>query len=234
MKRILLLLIIAMLILACGNEPPVIETPIYQVIVYQQKSFNLPNASVFLSIFFDLYDENGIEDINEVTFIHIDNEIAWTINSKNLEKVVWGNTSYYGYSFIQYQNAQQVLLGDYLIQVLDNAENITEKVITVELPDYDEPIFKVSAIPYQVHFSNDNQELTITGESFSSCELKFMNYPGLFNHTRKKFLFTEKINLEPYLTEITNSKGNTDHRVSVRVNKDEDNTLIYFIAEKDL
>lgn len=179
--------------------------------------------SLFLSIYFILHDDNGEEDILNVKITHIDSEYSWIIDPGQLSKVVWGDNSYLGFSYLEYNNADSVLLGDYLITVEDKAGNITDQVVTVEVEDYNGPEYLVYNIDYVINVNDDSDEITISGDSYSSCEIKLLNEPQLFNNSRKKYKANEKM-------VIKREEEQKNQRIlSVRVNKNDSETLVYFL-----
>ena len=57
---------------ACENEPPSIRNPIYNIVSYEDGSYLGNKGGIFLSVHFILYDENGREDIGDISLINTD------------------------------------------------------------------------------------------------------------------------------------------------------------------
>jgi hypothetical protein len=233
MKRVIFILLsVAVLIctLGCGNEPPIVTFPIYHVVVYESGTFNVPQNSVFLSIYFNLHDDNGEEDLSSIRITHVETEYSWSLPYNSLSKTIWQDRSYSGYALFEYNEGKSILTGDYFIEVEDKAGNITDTVINVSLdPDALEETgnteIEVEApeVPYAVEVTNKNRELKITGNQYESCEIKFLDNPSLYNNGRKKFKSGDKIILN------NNKPAEAGNRISVRINSDVNETVVYFM-----
>lgn len=220
---IFLLVITVIITLSCGNEPPIVKSPIFSVLVFQKESLNMYKDSLFLSLYFIMIDDNGEEDLHEVRITHIDSEYSWLLSPEQLSKVVWGDDTYFGFSYLEYNNSDSVLLGDYLITVEDKAGNMTDQMVTVEVPNYRAPEFVIDNIPYVVEANEKGDEIKIKNGAYSSCEIKLLNNPQLFNNSRKKYKQDEKIVIE------TAEDQKNQRILSVRVNSDDSETLVYFL-----
>lgn len=222
------LFLLFLLLTSCGNEPPVIGLPRYAVLVYQKGSFKIPSTSIFLSIYFTLFDENGDEDLHQVRITHLEQEYSWIILPHQLSKAVWGDTTYRGFSFLDYKNKKKVLLGSYSIEVEDKAGNITQTAFEVTIPGYEGETFEMPEIPYTISAEENKEsvQIEIKGGAYSSCEIKLLNNPDLFKNSRKKYTSEESILLP--LEEV--KKGTN---LSVRINTKEEK-LIFFLADKTL
>nr|HPO50109.1 hypothetical protein [Spirochaetota bacterium] len=122
-KRIVVIFII-FAFFSCGNEAPTISFPMYHILVYENGALQSPNENIFLSLYFLISDDNGIDDIKSVKLTHIDTEYSWSLTKDELKSVDWENKTYHGYSFFEYDNAKSVLLGDYNIEIEDGGGNI--------------------------------------------------------------------------------------------------------------
>jgi len=222
----ILFIIILFNIICCGNEPPIIISSLYKILIYQKDSLNIPNDSIFLSIFFIIEDDNGIDDIVNVRIIHTDTEFSWNIPVDLLKKstVIWEEKQYVGNSFLEYNNAASILTGEYLIEVTDSVGNITESALFVEIEGIiSSQAYEVPEINYKINLTNRKKEIKITGDKYSSCEIKFLNKTKLFDGGRKKFETDKKIILN------NNKPVAANTTVSVRINKDEEENIIYFL-----
>ena len=78
--------------ISCGNEPPVISSVMYNILIYQSGSLNIPNDSMFLSVYCILDDPNGLDDITQVKITHTETEYSWIIPKDTIlnSKVVSG------------------------------------------------------------------------------------------------------------------------------------------------
>ncbi|HOV15794.1 MAG TPA: hypothetical protein PK771_16005, partial [Spirochaetota bacterium] len=74
MIRKVVLFFILMMILSCGNEAPTISFPMYHVLIYENGALQMPADSIFLSLFFVISDDDGINDIKSIKLTHIDTE----------------------------------------------------------------------------------------------------------------------------------------------------------------
>ena len=127
---------------------------------------------------------------------------------------------------MEYDNASSILTGEYLIEVTDSVGNITESTLFVEIEGIiSAEAYKIPEINYKIVPVNKNREIKITGDKYSSCEIRFLNKPKMFDGGRKKFKSGEKI----ILNEDKPVQSNTN--LSVRINKNEEESLIYFLKD---
>ena len=239
-KKIICFIFLLVLLISCGNEPPSISFPMYNILVYQGGSLNnIPNDSVFLSFYFQMFDENGIEDIEKVKITHVNSEYSWTINRDLLTSYDWNEKTYYGFSFLEYNNAKQVLLGNYHAEVNDTAGNVSDLYFQVDgdvssdetsgstnknkdmSGDNSVYLFNYPDIKYVI--TNDKNEIKISGDSYNSCEIKLLNNPEFYNFQRKKFVYPQKV--------VIDNKGKDlkDAFISIRINKDINENIVYFL-----
>jgi len=220
---LILFIILFFLFIDCGNEPPVISAPIYNILIYQKGSFNLSRDSIFLSVYFVLFDENGYEDINRIKITHTQTDYTWVLPNEILnDPTIWKEETYIGFSFLEYNDARSILTGEYIIDVEDKSGNSTQIPFYVEIEglQLDKP-YEIPDIKYDTKVIN-NKEIKISGDDYSSCEIKFINDSNFFNGGRKKFKKGKKI--------ILNNKDMPAGTIiSVRVNKDDNETMVYFL-----
>lgn len=225
MKKTLIFLLLFILS-NCGNEAPVLTNPNYSVVIYQKNCFNMQQDSVFLSVYLNIFDENGFEDIVKMKITHIETEYSWTIPVSMFSKVIWDEKEYYGAPLLEFNGGKSILTGEYLIEVEDKSGNISQEIILVDMgeSDYTKP-YSVPEIKYELAVTNNNKELKVLYDKYSSCELKFLNKPTWFNGGRKKFKWGNKIILN-------NNKSMPDGTmISVRINKDDDEKVVYFLKK---
>lgn len=229
MKKILFIIffiIILFLVASCGNEPPAILSSMYRILIYQKDGLNIPDDSIFLSVYFIVEDDNGIDDILNVRIINLNTEYSWKIPVDIIKNstVIWNEKKYVGYSFLEYNNAKSILTGEYLIEVTDSVGNIAESSFFVEVEGLISSYpYELPEIKYNVNAANKNKELKISGDKYSSCEIKIINKPKMFDGGRKKFDEGKKI----VLNDKDSLPSNTN--ISVRINKNEDGTIVYFL-----
>lgn len=184
----------------------------------------MPNDSIFISVYFVL--EDSLDNIEEIKIIHTESEYEWKIPKEIVQKsnVVWGEKKFAGYSFLEFDNAKSILTGQYQIEVSDSAGNVAENNFFVEVEGVpSSTIYRMPEINYRITPLNKNREIRIDGGSYSSCEIKFLNDPKMFENTRKKFGSDKKIILNKNEPVLPHS------RLSVRINKDEDEIFVYFL-----
>lgn len=229
MKKIIFIfffIILLFLTVSCGNEPPVILSSMYRILIYQKDSLSIPDDAIFLSIYFIIEDDNGIDDITSVKIINLDTEYSWKIPVDILKNstVIWDEKKYIGYPFLEYNNAKSILTGEYLIEVTDSVGNIAESNLFVEIEGLTSSYpYEIPEIKYNVVATNKNKELKITGDKYYSCEIKFINKPKMFEGGRKKFTEGKKIILN------NNEPMPANTNISVKINKNEEETIVYFL-----
>lgn len=224
MKKIISLAVLVLIfcLAACENEPPSIRNPIYNIVVYEDGSYLGSKGGVFLSVHFILYDENGHEDIENIRLINTDYGYSWNLKNEDLEMTKWGDDVYFGYSFFEYDNAQAVLLGNYIIRVYDKVGNSADSGILVELDNYSGDVYKPVFPEYEISVKDNKREVEIKKMKYLSCEVKFPRNLDLYKNSRKKFESGERIMLPEKSLE-----PNT--LVSFRVNAEPGGKLIYFL-----
>ena len=214
-----------MTLLSCGNEPPVVSNLTYNILIYQAGSLNIPNDSIFLSVYCILDDPNGLDDITQVKITHTETEYSWIIPKDTImhSNAVWNDKKYYGFSFLEFDNARSILTGEYSIEATDSVGNVTTQTFFVDVEGLasNEP-YNIPPINYKVNFSNKNREIKISGDKYSSCEIKLLNNAKAYNGGRKKFNYGKDIILDEDLISPRT-------QISVRVNKDEDGNIVYFL-----
>ncbi len=223
MKIHIIILTFFLILISCGNEPPVINLPCYNILIYQKESLNMSNDSIFLSVYFTLEDENGFNDIQQIKIIHLKTDFTWNIPLEILKTpVIFNERSYYGYPFLEYEDGKSILCGDYLIEITDSAGNTVQAPIYVESieKNSDEPL-KIPEIKYTIS-KISNKEIKISGDDYNSCEIRFLNDTVFFNGGRKKFQKGDKIILN-------NEPMPSNTQISVRINKDPNNNIVYFL-----
>ncbi|HOJ65297.1 MAG TPA: hypothetical protein PLE45_12845 [Spirochaetota bacterium] len=183
----------------------------------------MPTNTIFLSLYFQLYDENGKEDISEIRITHLETEYSWIIKSENLNTVFWNDKELTGYSFLEYQEGKSVLLGKYLVEAKDRADNVSSMLIEIENPENPQAKkIELPEIKYEIETVENGKEFKIKGDNYYSIELKLLNNPELFNNSRKKFFKNDKI-------VISNKPLEKNSELSFRVNKDNKEIIVYFL-----
>ena len=178
--------------ISCGNEPPVISSVMYNILIYQSGSLNIPNDSMFLSVYCILDDPNGLDDITQVKITHTETEYSWIIPKDTIlnSKVVWNDKSYYGYSFLEFDNSRSILTGEYIIEATDSVGNTADQTFFVEIEgQVPNETYKIPEINYKLNYSAKNREIKITGDKYNSCEIKLLNNTKAFNGGREIYFW---------------------------------------------
>ena len=212
-------------IISCGNQPPTISSVIYNILIYQAGSLNIPNNSIFLSVYCILDDPDGLDDITQVKITHIESDYSWIIPKETIlnSNVTWDDKKYRGFSFLEFDNAQSILTGEYIIEATDSVGNTAEQTFFVEIEgQVPNEIYKIPEINYKLNYSAKNREIKITGDKYNSCEIKLLNNTKAFNGSRKKFIYGKDIILDEDIMQPRT-------QISARINKDENGNIIYFL-----
>jgi len=226
--KIIFSFFIILSIISCGNEPPNLSFPTYNILIYQSGAFSVPNDSIYLSMYFVINDDDGFEDITKIKITHVKSENAWDFGRDKLSTYQWENKNFYGIPFLEYNGGKSILLGDYKIEVEDSSGNLSELFVNVEIEGNNSDIaFNVPEIKYKIEVDKKNKELKIKNDTYSSAEIKIMNRQDLYNFGRKKFRDDEKIKLTD--SEINNS----NLQLSFKINKDVNENIVYFLKQVD-
>ncbi len=230
MKKILGFIIIIAFLLSCGADPPYITSVTHSVLIYQQDSVqNMLSDNVYLSIFCVIAGDTEDNNLREMKITHLATEYSWTIEEKNLSTYNYHDTVYTGFPFIEYEDGKSLLLGDYLIEITDKQDNLSDFVIDVAVPSKKEGTFHIDnyTVPYKAAFIRNNKELQIEckgNATYSSAEIMFLNNQSLFAGGRRKYNNGERILFDP-------SYGiNANSRLSVRLNTGTEDNIIYYLT----
>ncbi len=221
----LFIFLVLIIIFSCGNEYPVVEFPIYNILIYQEGALSVHNDSMFLSLYFILFDDDGNDDIVGVKITHIKTQYSWTIPYSELETYDYDNKTYYGSSFLEYNGAKSILLGEYVIEVTDRSGALTAITFVVEVDNKDD-IYELPPIDYSISFNKNNNEFKLRGDEYNSAEIRFINDPNIFDGGRKKFFSGGDKMIVDGL--------NFNYVASFRVNKDINETIVYFLKNFQL
>ena len=230
MKKILGFIIIIAFLISCGADPPYITSVTHSVLIYQQDSVqNMLSDNVYLSIFCVIAGDTEDNNLREMKITHLATEYSWTIEEKNLSTYNYHDTVYTGFPFIEYEDGKSLLLGDYLIEITDKQDNLSDFVIDVAVPSKKEGTFHIDnyTVPYKAAFIRNNKELQIEckgNATYSSAEIMFLNNQSLFAGGRRKYNNGERILFDP-------SYGiNANSRLSVRLNTGTEDNIIYYLT----
>lgn len=230
MKKILGFIIIITFLISCGADPPYITSVTHSVLIYQQDSVqNMLSDNVYLSIFCVIAGDTEDNNLREMKITHLATEYSWTIEEKNLSTYNYHDTVYTGFPFIEYEDGKSLLLGDYLIEITDKQDNLSDFVIDVAISSKKEGTFHIDnyTVPYKAAFIRGNRELQIEckgNATYSSAEIMFLNNQSLFAGGRRKYNNGERILFDP-------SYGiNANSRLSVRLNTGTDDNIIYYLT----
>lgn len=230
MKKILGFIIIIAFLISCGADPPYITSVTHSVLIYQQDSVqNMLSDNVYLSIFCVIAGDTEDNNLREMKITHLATEYSWTIEEKNLSTYNYHDTVYTGFPFIEYEDGKSLLLGDYLIEITDKQDNLSDFVIDVAVPSKKEGTFHIDnyTVPYKAAFIRGNRELQIEckgNATYSSAEIMFLNNQSLFAGGRRKYNNGERILFDP-------SYGiNANSRLSVRLNTGTEDNIIYYLT----
>lgn len=127
MKKILIFLLFGnfFFIFQCGNNPPIVYQSYYQIRYYDKGVQGIKNKQLYLGIIINMTDENGTDDITDLIIQHVETETVWNLSQDKRERFEFNNNDYFGSAWLTYKKATSVLLGDYLIKIMDRADNIT-------------------------------------------------------------------------------------------------------------
>ena len=216
--------------ISCGPDPPYITSAYYSVLIYQQNSVqNMLSDNVYLSVFCVIAGDTEDHNLREMKITHLDTEYSWTIEEKNLTIYNYHDTVYTGFPFIEYEDGKSLLPGNYLIEITDKQDNLSDYVIDVTLPGKHKGPFHIDdwTVPYKASLIRNNRELSIeckSGSEYSSAEIIFLNNPSLFAGGRKKYNYGDKI--------LFNDAYNIDTstKISIRLNTGADENIIYYLS----
>lgn len=126
-----------LLALACGTKPP--ELPAIEWRIEMQPSKQ--GAYESLSVFANVRDDNGPEDIDELWVVQDEARLAWRLTSANWTKRTEGSDTWIGSAGLALDSYQSLPRGDYRMMAIDAAGDRAERSFKVEgaFPDRPPP-----------------------------------------------------------------------------------------------
>ncbi len=127
-----LVLIPLFLLVACASKPPEILQTTWNIYVYQNRINNTRYEA--LSLFLNLNDPDGIDDIEKIYLINDNQELFWKLDDNNWIKKKIGTVTWIGSNKIVTINRKTFPRGTYRVTVYDFGGNSTEKSIFIDTP----------------------------------------------------------------------------------------------------
>ncbi|MGO8694541.1 MAG: hypothetical protein ACLQMF_12820 [Rectinemataceae bacterium] len=131
-------LAVGMLVLGCGGNAP--ELPAVEWRIEMRPSHE-GGAYEGLSVFGDVKDSNGPEDIVELWIIQDDARLAWRLNGSTWTKRTEGGDTWIGAADLVHSDYSALTRGEYGVMVIDAAGDRTERRFRIEggFPPYGPP-----------------------------------------------------------------------------------------------
>ena len=130
-------LAVGMLVLGCGGKAP--ELPAVEWRIEMRPSHE--GAYESLSVFGDVKDSNGPEDIVELWIIQDDDRLAWRLTNSTWTERTEGGDTWIGAADLIRNDYSAFTRGDYRVMVIDAAGDRTERSFRIEggFPPYGPP-----------------------------------------------------------------------------------------------
>jgi hypothetical protein len=140
-----------LVVVGCGGKAP--ELPAVEWRIEMRPSHEGPYES--LSVFGDVKDSNGPDDIVELWIIQDDDRLAWKLTDATWTKRTEGGDTWIGAADIVRNDYAALTRGEYRVMAIDAAGDRTERSFRIEgrFPDHGPPSIAYAAGDLQVESS---------------------------------------------------------------------------------
>ncbi|MCL2792425.1 MAG: hypothetical protein FWD87_04970 [Spirochaetaceae bacterium] len=176
------ILILTIFLLSCSENAPEINQIFWQITKFHDVENNVFYDR--LSVFLDVFDEDGVEDIKTIYIINDREELFWKINEETWVFRTINNENWFGSNNITMHDFSGFPFGQYRVIVIDDVGERAETTFTIS--SYDRS-FNLSAFPSAVI---ENNAISFSGNTdalwFYNQDMRFMsevNVGGRDNRT---------------------------------------------------
>ncbi|MBA7486384.1 hypothetical protein ES707_21943 [subsurface metagenome] len=124
------LIILTLLFIAgCADNPPEIYQAFWQVNIFnnRENSTTLPQLSLFIQV----HDPDGLEDLDEIYLINDKKELFWKLESESWIEVTEDGESWIGSNTLSLPHPSMDFTGEYRLLLMDAGGASAEKVIVI-------------------------------------------------------------------------------------------------------
>ncbi|MCL2294254.1 MAG: hypothetical protein FWC36_05260 [Spirochaetes bacterium] len=162
---------------SCSESSPEINQIFWQITKFHDIENNIFYDR--LSVFLEVYDEDGVEDIRTIYVIHDNEELFWKINEDNWVFKTFNNENWFGSNNIVMNDFSGFPFGRYRVIVIDDAGERAETTFTISSYDrrFNVNHFPSAVIENNVIIFSANTEIAW----FYNQDMRFMSGMNLEN-----------------------------------------------------
>ncbi len=180
--------ILIFILFSCSENQPEINQIFWQITKYH----DVENNTYYdrLSLFMELADEDGVEDIKTIYIINDAEELFWKIEDKNWIYKTNNNENWFGSDNIVMNDFSGFPLGQYRALVLDDAGERRETTFNISSYDkkFQENQFPSAAIENNIiSFSANSETIWFYNEN-----MNFLNEINAANNSSKTMALPDK------------------------------------------
>ena len=124
------LIILTLLFIAgCADNPPEIYQVFWQVNIFNNRENKTTHPQ--LSLFIQVHDPDGLEDLDEIYLINDKKELFWKLDSESWIEVTEEGESWLGSNTLSLPHPSMDFTGEYRLLLLDIGGASAEKVIVI-------------------------------------------------------------------------------------------------------
>jgi len=128
----LMTILFTFLFLSCSSKPPEIMRIIWQINAMHDTETSENYET--LSLFVDITDPDGIDDIDSLYLINDNRELYWELTAEDWEKKTVANETWIGSNSILMPDGSALPRGEYRILVRDTGGDSDERTLLVNTP----------------------------------------------------------------------------------------------------
>lgn len=124
-----LIILTILFITGCADNPPEIYQAFWQVNILNNRENRIIHPQ--LSLFIQVHDPDGLEDLDQIYLINDKKELFWKLDSESWIEVTEDNESWIGSNTLSLPHPSMDFTGEYRLLLLDVGGASAEKIIVI-------------------------------------------------------------------------------------------------------
>jgi len=124
-----LIILTVLFIAGCADNPPEIYQAFWQVNIFNNRENKTTHPQ--LSLFIQVHDPDGLEDLDEIYLINDKKELFWKLDSESWIEVTEDGESWIGSNTLSLPHPSMDFTGEYRLLLIDVGGASAEKVIVI-------------------------------------------------------------------------------------------------------
>ena len=125
----ILIILILLFITGCADNPPEIYQTFWQVNIFNNNESKITQPQ--LSLFIQVHDPDGLEDLDEIYLINDKKELFWKLDSESWIEVTEDGENWIGSNTLSLPHPSMDFTSEYRLLLLDVSGASAEKVIVI-------------------------------------------------------------------------------------------------------